>query len=62
MDVNQCIDAQRVLNRRMNEIRSLGLQKLVVIVAAGVFVVPFPSLTLLVIMVVVFHIVTIIQE
>ncbi len=41
MDVNQCIDAQRVLNRRMSEIRSLGLQKLVVIVVAGVFVVPF---------------------
>ncbi len=62
MDVNQCIDAQRVLNRRMSEIRSLGLQKLVVIVVAGVFVVPFPSLTLLLIMVVVVHIIIIVKE
>jgi hypothetical protein len=28
MDVDQCVDAQRVLSRRVSEIESLGLQNL----------------------------------
>jgi len=62
MDVDQCIDAWRVLRRCANEIRSLGLQKIIIAAIVGFFGVLFPSLTLLLIMVVVVPIVVTIQE
>jgi len=62
LDVDQCIDVRWVLNRCVSEIGSLGLQKLVVATTMDFSGVPFPSLTLLLIMVVVVHVVAIIQE
>jgi len=59
MDVDQCIDAWRVFRRCANEIRSLGLQKIIIAAIVGFFGVLFPSLTLLLIMVVVPIVVTI---
>ncbi len=46
----------------MSEIESLGLQKLVVVVAMGFFGLPFPSFMLLLVMVVVVHVVATVQE
>jgi hypothetical protein len=46
----------------MSEIKSLGLQKLVVVTPVGFSSVVFPSLTLLLVMVVVVPTVAIIQE
>jgi hypothetical protein len=53
LDVDQCVDAWWVLRRCMNEIGSLGLQKLAVVAVVGFSDVPSPSLTLLFIMIVV---------
>jgi len=49
MDVDQCVDVQRVFSRRVSEIGSLGLQKLVVAIVVGFSGVPSPLLTLLLI-------------
>jgi hypothetical protein len=46
----------------MNEIESLGLQKLVVATVVGFFGVPSPSLTLLLVMVVVVPVIVAVQE
>ncbi len=62
MDVDQCVNDRRVLSLRVSEIESLGLQKLVVVVTMGFFVVPFPSLMLLLVMVVVVHVVATVQK
>jgi hypothetical protein len=62
MDVDQCVDAEWVLSKHVNEIKSLGLPKLLVATVVGFSVVLFPLLMLLLIMVVVVHVVAIIQE
>jgi hypothetical protein len=46
----------------VSEIKSLGLQKLAVVVVMGFFGVPSPSLTLLLIMVVIVPILATVQE
>jgi len=61
-DVDQCINVQQVFGKCMNEIESLGLQKLVVVVALGFLGVPSPSFMLLLVMVVVDLVVVAIQE
>ncbi len=53
---------KRLFSKCMSEIESLSLQKRVVTTAMGFFGVPFASLTLLLVMVVVVHVVAIIQE
>jgi hypothetical protein len=62
MDVDQSVNVQRVLNRRVSEIENLGLQKLAVAAVVGFFNFPFPSLMLLLVMVVVVLVVVAIQE
>jgi hypothetical protein len=62
LNVNQCIDARRVLSKCVSEIESLGLQKLVVIAVVGFFGVPSPLLTPLLVMVVVVPVVVAVQE
>jgi len=62
LDVDQCVNDRRVLSLCVSEIESLGLQKLVVVVTMGFFVVPFPSLMLLLVMVVVVHVVATLQK
>jgi hypothetical protein len=62
LDVDKCVDAQRVLSRCVSEIRSLGLQKLGVAAAMDFSNVPSPSLTLLLVMVVVVPDVAVIQK
>ncbi len=62
LDVEQCVNDRWVLSLRVSEIESLGLQKLVVVVAMGFFGVPFPSFMLLLVMVVVVHVVATVQE
>ncbi len=52
LDVDQCIDARRVLYKHMSDIISLNLQKLVLITVVGFSNVPSPLLTLLLVMVV----------
>ncbi len=61
LDVNQCGDAQRVLSRHVNEIKSLSLQKLEILTTVDFSGVPCPSFTLVHSMVVVL-IVTTLQE
>jgi hypothetical protein len=46
----------------VSEIRSLGLQKLKITTIVGFSGVPFPSLTLLLVWVVIFPVVAIVQE
>jgi hypothetical protein len=53
MDIDQRVDAQRVLYMNVSDIKSLSLQKLVVIIVVGFSNVPSPLLTLLLVMVVV---------
>jgi hypothetical protein len=62
LDVDQCIDARWVLSKHVSEIKSLGLQKLLVVAIVGFPGVPSPSFTLLLIMVVVVLIVAAVQE
>jgi hypothetical protein len=62
LDVDHCINVRRVLSRRVSAIGSLGLQKPVVAIVVGFFGVLFPSLTLLLIMVVVVPVVAIVQK
>jgi hypothetical protein len=35
MDVDKCVDAWRAFSKRLSEIRSLGLQKFIVVVVLG---------------------------
>ncbi len=62
MDVDYCVNDQRVLNLCVSEIRSLGLEKLVVGTVVGFSYVPSPLLMLLLVMVVVVPVVVAIQE
>jgi hypothetical protein len=62
MDIDQRVHAQRVLYMNVSEIKSLSLQKLVVIIVMGFSNVPSPLLTLLLVMVVVVIVIFAIQE
>jgi hypothetical protein len=59
MDIDQCVDVWRILNRRVSEIGSLGLQKFAIAPAVGF--VASPSLMLLV-MVIIVPVVAKVQE
>jgi len=61
LDVDQCIDVQWVLSRHASEIKSLGLQKLIIATTVGFSSVPSFSFTLLLVMVIV-PIVVVVQE
>jgi hypothetical protein len=62
LDIDQCIDIWWVLNKHVMEIKSLSLQKLVIVTIVGFFSVSFPSLMLLLVMVVVIFVVVTVQE
>jgi hypothetical protein len=61
-DIDQCVDIRRILNRHVNEIESLSLQKLAVTTVMGFSDVPSPSLMLLLVMVIVVPVATTVHE